>query len=181
MVEEARLESSESGLSPKGEGWYVINAREAAWREDVFGRWCPFEGDVRFPELGINVSVIHPGKPNCMYHRETNQEDFLVLAGEGALLVEEQERPLKAWDFVHCPAETNHVFVAASEPFVILAVGARKADDEVVYPVSELAQRYDASVLEETTSAQEAYARFPKSIETPYREGDLPDWGPLKS
>jgi mannose-6-phosphate isomerase-like protein (cupin superfamily) len=46
-------------------------------------------------------------------HRESHQEDFLVLAGECTLLVEDQERQLQAWDFVHCPPDTEHIFIGA--------------------------------------------------------------------
>jgi glyoxylate utilization-related uncharacterized protein len=31
-----------------------------------------------------------------------------VLYGEALLLVEGQERPLRQWDFVHCPPETPY-------------------------------------------------------------------------
>jgi uncharacterized cupin superfamily protein len=178
MVPEAALEETEAGLVPAGEGWFVVNTREARWNEHAeFGRWCRYEGEPGFPELGINVSLLEPWKPACMYHGESNQEDFLVLAGECLLLVEGEERALKAWDFVHCPAWTEHVFVGAgSGPCLILAVGVRGDDEQLRYPVSELAQRYGGSVLEETQSGEEAYARFPKTTERRYREGDLPDW-----
>jgi uncharacterized cupin superfamily protein len=178
MVAEAKLNRTEGGLVPEGGGWYVVNTRESRWQEtEEFGRWCHFEGDVRFPELGINVSLLMPGKPGCMYHGENNQEDFLILAGECLLLIEGEERALKAWDFVHCPAWTEHVLVGAgSGPCLVVAVGARREDDEVLYPVSELAQRYGGSVLEETNSGEEAYARFSKRVDRSYRDGDLPDW-----
>jgi uncharacterized cupin superfamily protein len=178
LVPEAKVRETEAGLVPEGEGWYVVNAREAAWHETrEFGRWCHFEGDVRFRELGINISVLEPGMPGCMYHGESNQEDFLVLSGECLLLVEGEERPLKAWDFVHCPPWTEHVMVGAgSGPCLVLAVGARKEDDEVLYPVNEVAERHGASVLQETRSGQEAYARFSKTGERPFKDGDLPGW-----
>ena len=38
-----------------------------------------------------------------MYHRENDQEDFLVLAGEALAIVEGEERPLRQWDFVALP------------------------------------------------------------------------------
>jgi uncharacterized cupin superfamily protein len=177
MVPEASLKQTEEGLVPEGDGWYVVNAREAAWHEhEVFGRWCHFEGDVRFPQLGINVSVLPPGRPSCMYHRESNQEDFLVLAGDCLLLVEGEEHPLKAWDFVHCPPWTEHVFVGGSSPCLVLAVGARQENEGLIYPVAEVAERYGGSVPEETASGEEAYARFSKPEARPYEEGDLPDW-----
>ena len=170
MVQEAPLEQTEFGLVPKGEGWFVVNAKEARWFEhEKFGSGTGFEGDPEFKQLGINIGVLEPGQPACLYHRETAQEDFLVLFGECLLLVEGEERPLKQWDFVHCPPETDHVFVGAGEgPCAILAVGDR-AHQELVYPASELAGRYGASAERETPNPKEAYAPFGRSSEAPYR------------
>ena len=42
-----------------------------------------------------------------MHHRENAQEGFLVLSGECLLIVEEEERRLRAWDFFHCPGGTH--------------------------------------------------------------------------
>jgi uncharacterized cupin superfamily protein len=117
--------------------------------------------DASFPQFGINLSVVEPGESNCLYHSETQQEAFLVLSGECRLLVDGEERLLKAWDFFHCPAGTEHVFVGAGDgPSVILMVGARSEDEQLFYPVSELAARYGASAAEETPDPREAYARF---------------------
>jgi uncharacterized cupin superfamily protein len=177
MVGQAKLTETEAGVVPEGDGWFVVNARDARWYEnEAFGQFCRFEGEPRFSELGINLSVLHPGQPSCMYHREDTQEDFLILRGECLLLIEGEERPLKAWDFVHCPPWTDHVFVGADAgPCFILSVGARP-DDEVVYPVAEVARKHGAGVPEETSSAEEAYAPFPRSVERRYQEGDLPNW-----
>jgi uncharacterized cupin superfamily protein len=178
MTEEARLVGTENGLVPEGDGWFVVNAREARWWEsEVFDRYCTFQGDVRFPEVGFNISVLLPGRPGCMYHGEELQEDFLVVAGECLLLVEGEERRLRAWDFFHCPAWTEHVMVGAGDgPCVVVAVGARKPDSKVRYPRNEVAEAHGASVLEATDTGEEAYARFPEPEERPYREGDLPRW-----
>jgi uncharacterized cupin superfamily protein len=110
-----------------------------------------------------------------MYHGEGKQEDFLVLAGECLLLIEGEERRLKAWDFVHCPPWTEHVFVGAgSGPCVFVAVGARENHPGVRYTVSEVARKYDACAPYETTSNAEAYARFSPLAERRCRTGDLP-------
>jgi uncharacterized cupin superfamily protein len=166
-VPEARLEDSGSGLAPASEGWFVVNVRDAEWRmSQTFGSGCGFESEeVWFPQLGFNVSVLEPGQPNCLYHSELNQQEaFLVLSGECRLLVEGEERMLRPWDFFHCPAGTEHVFVGAGEgPCVILMVGARSEDEQLHYPVSELAARYGASAEEETPDPSEAYARFERS------------------
>jgi uncharacterized cupin superfamily protein len=83
-----------------------------------------------------------------------------VLVGECIAIVEEQERRLKAWDFVHCPRGTRHIFVGAGDgPCAILMVGARRPG--LLYPVSEIAARYGASVQQPTTTSREAYAGDP--------------------
>jgi uncharacterized cupin superfamily protein len=167
MVEEARLEQSEYGLAPASDGWFVVNVRDAAWvTNERLADACIIEGDnAPFPDVGFTLAVLQPGEPSGMYHREANQEDFLVLAGACLLLIEGEERPLEAWDFVHCPAHTEHIFVGAGDgPCVIFMTGARKGwpDKGIVYPRSELALRHGAGAKEETTTSAEAYARFPK-------------------
>ena len=178
MVEEAPLREATHGLTPEGDGWFVANAREARWRERrPFGVWCAFEGKRRFPQFGINVSVLRPGEAIGLYHREPRaQEDFLVVSGECLLLVEEQERALRAWDLVHCPSGTAHMIVGAgSGPSVVIAVGARgRTHGGIVYPASGLAARHDVSVPVETTDAAEAYRPFGFARRVRYREGWLP-------
>jgi uncharacterized cupin superfamily protein len=170
VIPEAPLEHVGEGLSPKGDGWFVVNAREARWLEGDFGAYTRFEGDARFSGLGINIGVLEPGQPACMYHREDEQEDFLILSGECLLLIEGEERSLKAWDFVHCPPWTDHVFVGAGAgPCAILAVGTRRGGD-VVYPVSELAQRHGAGVDAETSDPKEAYAPFGSDVDVAFRD-----------
>jgi uncharacterized cupin superfamily protein len=175
MVDEARLEDVGSGLAPVSDGWFVVNVRDAAWlTSDAFGAKCVFEGGMpvlrrrpdlsaqRFAELGVSLHVLQPGQPSGMYHAESTQEGFLVLAGECLLLVEGEERPLRQWDFVHCPPGTDHVFVGAGEgPCVLLMTGSRGEEREISYPASELARRHGAGVETETSSAAEAYAPFP--------------------
>jgi uncharacterized cupin superfamily protein len=168
---EAPLEPSETGVVPAGEGWFVVNARDARWLENELGAYCGFEGESRFEQLGINLNVMEPGVHMFFYHLEDDQEDFLVLAGEALLLIEGEERPLKAWDFVHCPPGAEHVFVGAGDgPCVILMVGARLPEGEIVYPVSELALRYGAGVQKETHDPREAYSDLP-----PRQRERLPD------
>jgi uncharacterized cupin superfamily protein len=174
MVPEAPLERQQGGLAPNGEGWFVLNVRDARWLTGHFGSYARFEGEPRFPQLGINIGVLEPGQPACYYHGEGEQEDFLVLSGECLLLVEGQERALKQWDFVHCPAWTEHVFVGAGDgPCAILAVGTRLADD-VVYPASGLAQRHGAGVAQTTRDPGQAYADLPPDLPTEYDENWLP-------
>ena len=168
VIPEAPLEPAGQGLAPRGEGWFVVNAREARWRDGDYGAYTRFEGDVRFSELGLNIGVLQPGQPACMYHGEEDQEDFLVLSGEFLLLVEGEQRRLRQWDFVHCPPWTEHVFVGAgSGPCAILAVGGR-ASRKVVYPASELAQSHGAGVAVSTDDPEQAYAHNRPDADVPF-------------
>jgi uncharacterized cupin superfamily protein len=167
------------GLMPDGDGWFVINARASRWRDSgPLGFYCDFEGKRRFPQVGINLNVLAPGQPMSMYHSENGQEGFLVLSGECLLIVEGEERELKAWDFFHCPRQTEHVIVGAGDvPAVVLAVGARgRIRKGFVYPVDKIARRHGAGVETETTKPAEAYAGFPRSSRTSYNDGWLPDF-----
>ncbi len=179
MVSESKPEPTETGLVPVGEGWFVLSARAARWvHGEGRGARLSFEGKTDFPQVGINLFVLAPGEPMGMYHWEADQEDFLVLSGEALLLVEGEERPLRRWDFVHCPAGTKHIIVGAGDgPCAVLAVGAREhqtAADWGGYTVDEVALRHGVGVEQETTDAEEAYARVPPRLPTRYREGWLP-------
>ena len=162
---EAPLEDSGSGLAPAGDGWFVVNVRDAQWFTSEKGEMrtsgseCGFESaKAEFGELGIRLHVLEPGEPNGLYHRENQQEDFLVLSGECLLLIEGEERRLGPWDFVHSPPGTEHIFLGAGDgPCVILMTGSRTEPWQVVYPVSELAARHGASVEEETSDPDQAY------------------------
>ena len=177
MVPEAPLERTEAGLVPGGEGWIVLNAREAHWRHrEGRGKSLPFEGPTDFPQVGITLFVLGPGEPIGMYHWEANQEDFLVLSGEALLIVERQEPPLRQWDFVHCPPQTRHIIVGDGPgPCAVLAVGARehRAGPWGGYAVDEIALRHGAGVEQETADAEQAYSRFPAPVPTSY-SGWLP-------
>jgi uncharacterized cupin superfamily protein len=178
MVREHQVEQTETGLVPTGEGWFVLNAREARWvQADGRGARLSFDGETDFPQVGINLFVLSPGEPMGMYHWEADQEDFLVLFGEAVLIVEGDERPLRQWDFFHCPPRTKHIIVGAgAAPCGVLAVGAREHADPGWggYTVDETARRHGAGVDQETTEVREAYARVPKREATRYREGWLP-------
>jgi uncharacterized cupin superfamily protein len=179
MIPEAPLEQTDTGLVPTGDGWFVLNAREARWLHcDGRGARLLFDGATYFPQVGVSLFVLAPGEPIGMYHWEADQEDFLVLSGEALLIIEGDERPLRQWDFVHCPAETKHIIVGAGDAScALLAVGAREHQAGAFrggYTVDEAALRHRAGVDQETTQPEEAYARLPKREPTRYSEGWLP-------
>ena len=161
----------------------MVNASDAPWLvNDAFGAYTRLgETDERpFEQVGINIGVLQPGQPACLYHGEANQEGFLVLSGEALLIVEGEEQPLKRWDYFHCPPWTEHVIVGAGDgPCVVLAVGAREGNG-VVYPVSEVAAKHGASAEIEHRrggdgpAGESPYAPFPKDREAEFD----PDWLP---
>jgi uncharacterized cupin superfamily protein len=175
-VPEAPLRSTKFGLVADVDGWFVLNARDSRWRDyGPLGAACDFEGKRAFRQLGINLSILMPGEPMSMYHRENHQEGFLVLTGECLLVVEGEERPLRTWDFFHCPGGTAHVILGAGDgPSVVLAVGARGGRKGIVYLVEPVATNRDAGVKTQTTKSAEAYAHFPPSKRSLYRDGWLP-------
>jgi uncharacterized cupin superfamily protein len=152
------LERVASGLAPVTPGWFVVNAADAAWvTNDEWCGVCIFESDEFVlrgrsdlteyvkPHAGFTIRVVPPGRPEGLYHAESVQEDFLILMGECVLIIENEERHLRTWDFVHCPPMTAHTFVATGPgPCVILATGNRRDDLERVYPGSTVALGYDA-------------------------------------
>ena len=179
-VRPARVEESEHGLVVKSDGWFVVNAREIRWlASEGWGTFSNFGGDTLFDQLGIGVSVLGPGQPLSMYHWESDEENFLILSGTATLIVEGQERPLRQWDFVHCPPYAEHTIVGG--PCVVVGVGSRERHTEIgpdgrrtgregesEYTVNEAAIRRGAGI-ETGTPQDEAYSRFPRR--TPVRYG----------
>jgi uncharacterized cupin superfamily protein len=164
VVPEAKVESG----VPQTQGWFVVNAQESRWLYNELGWYAGFEGrdEAAFDELGINLNVLLPGMPMAMYHEEPGQEAFLVLRGECLLIVEGEERPLKAWDFFHCPPLTKHVILGAGDATaLVLAVGARKGP--ATYPVDQTAARHGAGVAQQVASPAEAYAAYSRPKEVP--------------
>jgi len=160
MVQEARLESVASGLAPVAPGgWFVVNTADAAWvNNDRHGGVCIFESDEFVlrgrpdldeyvkPGAGFVIRVVSPGQPTGGFHAESVDENFLVIAGECILIVEDEARHLRTWDFVHCPPGTGHTFVGAGEaPCVLVCSGNRDLDDATFwreYRESEIARRH---------------------------------------
>ena len=158
--------------------WFVRNLREMKWWDrGPRGFVTDLIGDDD-AQVGVNLFVLEPGQPMSMYHWEADQEGFLVLSGEALLLVADEERLLRQWDYFHCPPNVSHTIVGAgSGPSAILAVGARidsVGDNWGGYPYSELAMTHDASAEAETTDAQVAYARFPDREPGEFRKDWLP-------
>jgi uncharacterized cupin superfamily protein len=156
-----------------GDGWFVLNlADSAGMGNERAGTFTAFEAPGHpQPHFGIGVHTLWPGQPNGLYHEEDNQEAFLVLSGQCVLVVEEQERRLRQWDFFYSAPNTRHILVGAGDgPCAILMAGARRPDQKIFYPVSEVAARYGASAVADTDNPREAYpaADFPRPADRPF-------------
>jgi uncharacterized cupin superfamily protein len=172
LIPEATLEQRDGGLVCTSDGWFVLNLEEARWRDaNRLGRGMSPQGETWFEQVGIAIRYLEPGQALAMYHREQDQEDFLVLRGEGTLIVEGEERPLRQWDFFHCPSGTAHSIVGG--PLVVLAVGARTHEIATgtgwgEYPVDEVAQRHGVGAHEWTDDPTIVYADVGDPVPTPY-------------
>ncbi len=164
-VNEASSTETPYGRYITSDGWFVLSLTDAlaVRNEEKGGVVYPLESrEQPFADFGVHIRVLWPGEPNAIYHSEAAQEGFLVLSGECTLIVEEEERSLRQWDYFHCPAETLHIFVGAGDgPCAILMIGARPEVEKFRYPVSEVAAKYSASVVKETAEPDEAYAEWP--------------------
>ena len=152
-VNEASSEETPYGRYVTSDGWFVLNLADAlaVRNEEKGGAVYPLEARAApFRDFGVNVRVLWPGDPSALYHSEGVQEGFLVLAGECTLIVEEEERTLRQWDYFHCPAGTRHIFVGAGDgPCAILMIGVRPEVEALHYPVSEVAARHGASAAKD--------------------------------
>ena len=165
-MKECEYDNGEFGKSSKGEGWSILNLAECIWLESPqFGSFARLEGTERFKDLGLNVHVLHEKQPACLYHAENKQEGFLVLFGECRVIVNDEERALKTWDYFHCPAGVNHLLVGGDNgPCALLMVGARGEDATLNYPVNEKARSYGGSAEKETPNPKEAYAKCERPV-----------------
>ena len=157
-------------------GWNIANARDVQWFDGgPFGFYADFQQGDHFDEFGFNIGMVLPGQPVALYHRESHQEGFLILSGEALLIVDGEERPLRRWDYFHCPAGIEHIVVGAGNgPCVLLGVGGRVGPGDPVYPVDPVALKHGAGVEHETAVPKEAYAPFPEDTPVPFREDFLP-------
>ena len=93
------------------------------------------------------------------------------------MLIEGEERPLRRWDFVHCPPGAAHMVVGGEAGCTVLALGARersRTKEWGRYPVDATAQRHGVGVERETSDADEAYGRWAGPMLTRYG-GWLPE------
>ena len=142
--------------------WYVRNVAETEWWvNEKFGARTMLVP--HGSHVGARVHVLEPGKPSTLYHRESEQEGFLVVEGECLLIVEGEERLLRRWDYFHCAPGVTHSFLGAGEgPCVMVTLGARNENGTILYARDETALRHGAGVEQDTDTPGDAYEPFPK-------------------
>lgn len=170
----ARREDGRRGLRPTPGGGFILHVDDAQWLDNGLTARCLLDrqdGVERFEQYGVNVQYLRPGQPNCRYHREFEfDETMLALDGSGVVLVEGEERPVRAGDVIHCPAGTGHVFVASPDhPLVLFLLGTRDANvaEWGEYPADERAATYGASVETTTPQPEVAYVDRPEFVPAP--------------
>ena len=142
--------------------WFVQNVADAEWWvNEKFGARTMLVP--HGSQVGARVHVLEPGEPMTLYHRESEQEGFLVIEGECLLIVEGEERRLGPWDYFHCAPGTTHSFVGAGDgPCVMVTVGRRGEGETIFYARDDTALSHGAVAEQETDTPSEAYAPFPK-------------------
>ena len=161
-MHEARIDDTELGRVPADDGWFILNLDEMRWATVPGGGiWCVFESPAaRSALLGIGVHVLYPGDAPGFYHLEPDQEGFLVLSGACIAIVEGEERPMRQWDYLHCPPGTAHVTIGAGDgPCAILMVGTRTQRGPTRYTVEPAAGHHGVAAA--TDSPDVAYADRP--------------------
>jgi uncharacterized cupin superfamily protein len=92
--------------------------------------------------IGINHTVLPPGKESSMRHWHTHEEEFIyVLSGEVVLVTDAGEQTLRAGMCVGFPLQTGdgHQLVnRSSQPVTYLEISNRDAADRAFYPDVDL-------------------------------------------
>ena len=143
-MSETPLERGDSGLVPAGDGWFVLNVADADWKTGVFGSYTTFEQQERGRSADVRADGDERLAPRARaaalpLPRRGDQEAFLVIKGDAVLIVEEQERQLRAWDLVHTPPWADHVIVGAGDGGLhVAAFGTRLGDVRCVTRAASL-------------------------------------------
>ena len=167
-MHEAAIEETPEGRVARGEGWFILNLGEMAWRTVGFGTSISFDAPTKDPDqpgIGVHVHVLMPGEANGYYHAEEAQEGFLVLSGECIAVVEGEERLMRQWDYLHSPPGTAHITVGAgATPCAILMFGSPDSSRKVEWIADEIAAKHGASVARTTSDGHVAYEGLPSVV-----------------
>jgi uncharacterized cupin superfamily protein len=88
---------------------------------------------------GLQHVEVAPGKESAPQHCHSVEEEiFVVLGGDGVIVLDEEETPVRAGHVVSRPAATGvaHMFRAGDRGLAYLAYGTREPSDVCYYPRS---------------------------------------------
>jgi len=112
---------------------------EPSERENHRARWRPLAKRAGAKRTGLNHITLEPGQMGAPPHCHASEEElFVVLDGDGTLLLGEEEQRVRAFDVVARPAGTGvaHAFTAGENGLTFLAYGPWLPDEIVYYPRS---------------------------------------------
>nr|WP_295077062.1 cupin domain-containing protein [uncultured Roseateles sp.] len=91
-------------------------------------------------KLGCGVDTVAPGQQSCPYHfHHTQEEMFIVLAGDGTLRVAGEMLPIKTGDviFIPCGPDYPHQILNTSNaPLSYLSISTQERPEVCEYPDS---------------------------------------------
>jgi uncharacterized cupin superfamily protein len=155
---------SQESAAPKGAvASHVVNIDELKLERFEKGEQFACEGVrvgplVGAKDLGYSYDVVPPGKRACPFHSHRGQEEmFFILRGRGTLRYGEEQRALRAGDFVCCPTggpETAHQIINDSdEELAYLSVSTMVYPEICEYPDSRKIMAFGKGVRHMTHAA----------------------------
>ena len=79
-------------------------ADHAQWRSDRMGKGTIFQS----PRLPVGLNCFEPGQFHALHAHVNTDKVYQVVEGEGTLLLEERELPIKAGELVVAPEGVPH-------------------------------------------------------------------------
>jgi mannose-6-phosphate isomerase-like protein (cupin superfamily) len=80
-------------------------------------------------DLGVSHWRYAPGYRAGMGHRHREQEEaYVVVAGSGQILIDDEVRELRQWDVVRVAPEAVRAFAAGPDGLELIAVGGPKPE-----------------------------------------------------
>lgn len=132
-------ETPEPGERPSS----IVNSQEAevqtSEREHHRGARRSLGRQAGAKRTGLNLITLEPGQMASPPHCHAAEEElFVVLEGDGTLLLGDDEHPVRRHDVVARPAGTGvaHAFTAGDDGLTFLAYGTREPNDICYYPRS---------------------------------------------
>ena len=112
----------------------VVNLDEVEGEHE--GSWKRLGRTAGAQRTGLNWGRLDPGEEDPPHCHSAEEEIFVVLDGEGTLLLGEEEHAVGAGHVVSRPAGTGvaHGWRAGEQPLTALFYGTREPSDTIFYP-----------------------------------------------